>query len=88
MVQPLGALLILNLPSKSVTVPFAVPFITTDAPIIGSPFWSTTKPLQTLSYCCTLTLFALAFANKGQITAVPAYKHRAATNLVLTFLIN
>ena len=36
MVQPLGALLILNLPSKSVTVPFGVPFITTDAPIIGS----------------------------------------------------
>ena len=42
------------LPSISVTVPFAVPFSITFAPIIGSPFSSFTIPLTVFLFCDTL----------------------------------
>ena len=45
-----GAFCKLKLPFKSVTTPNFVPFTTALAPIIGSPFWSTTRPF-TLRVC-------------------------------------
>ena len=49
----------LNTPSISVIVPVVVPSATTFAPIIGSPFSSTTIPLMALC-CCTLSMAAEA----------------------------
>ena len=46
--------LIVKLPSKSVIVPFEVPFSITVAPIIVSPFVSTTVPL--ISVCAHMTV--------------------------------
>ena len=41
-----------NFPSMSVIVPLVVPFSTTFAPIIGSPFLSITVPVICLELCC------------------------------------
>ena len=45
-----------NLPSMSVTIPLVVPFSTTLAPIIGSPFASTTTPVTVCICICSVTL--------------------------------
>ncbi|MEN8124199.1 MAG: hypothetical protein ABFR32_03640 [Bacteroidota bacterium] len=48
-----------KLPSKSVTVPIDVPFISIDAPAKGTPFSSLTVPL--ISRCCCLVKLFSAF---------------------------
>lgn len=53
MTSPFFTLEILKSPSSPVIVPLVVPFTTTEAPIIVSPFWSTTIPVHAL-FCCTL----------------------------------
>ena len=49
-----------NLPSKSVTAPFVVPFSITLAPIIGSPFVSVTTPL-TVNVCWVIVIRPVTF---------------------------
>jgi len=56
MVAPIGTLKV-NLPSKSVILPFWVPFTLTVAPIIG-PWSSKTSPVTTLSLSCCVTATA------------------------------
>ena len=43
----------LNCPSRSVVVPFVVPFCTTPAPIIGSSCSSTTRPVRA-TFCANV----------------------------------
>src|SRR3712207_2983505 len=59
---PLETLERVKLPLRSVTVPFLVPFTTTVAPIIISPFASLTTPRQ-VCCCWTICVEMPAYAN-------------------------
>ena len=72
----------LNLPSKSVIVPFVVPFITILAPIIGSPFASVTIPSTAFACCAHCALPVPAKADNGP-PAIKADAIKAENNILL-----
>ena len=63
-----------KLPSKSVIVPFVVPFTITFAPITGIPAPSTTTPVTFLP-CCTTDTSPLSSVETG--TAIAVFTEKA-----------
>ena len=72
---PLGGVgsLMVNSPSTLVVAPNAVPFTRTEAPVRGSPSWSTTFPRATvgLPFCWAACLFCCVLAFTSYFTSFP-----------------
>lgn len=78
--SPFFTLGILKSPSNPVIVPLVVPFTTTEAPMIVSPFRSTTVPVQEV--CCTTYKF-IAFTSG--IAIIPIGRPEKSKNALSDF---